>query len=239
MQPDPTKLLEIAGIEIPLVGFYDAPDRSAFEPVVLPPKQSHVCVFAYYKLWLKGTTLRVTEENFGCNGAGRYLCGVTTRPREDLVAFLVDDEGLKASRALMEEWLDHRRQYQPDNGQVMIGPLRPDQYAHLKSVTFFVSPDQLGLLMLGAQYHSRPADPAPVLAPFGSGCMQLVTLFEDLNIPQAVVGATDIAMRQYLPREVLAFTVTKPMFEQLCGLDERSFLYKPFWTRLRKSRKML
>ena len=99
---------------------------------------------------------------------------------------------------------------------------------------FYVTPDQLGVLALGAQYHSAPGDPPPVIAPFGSGCMHLVSLFDDLSIPQALVGATDIAMRHYLPPEVLAFTVTRPMFEQLCALDERSFLYKPFCLSLDK-----
>ena len=118
----------------------------------------------------------------------------------------------------------------------MIGPLRESQYAHLKTVTFYVNPDQLSLLTIGAQYHSAPADAAPVIAPFGSGCSQLVALFDDLGRPQAAIGATDIAMRQHLPPEFLAFTVTKPMFERLCELDERSFLFKPFWRRLREAR---
>ena len=136
----------------------------------------------------------------------------------------------------MEEWLDHDRPYRPKHGHVLIGPLREAQYEYLKTVTFFVNPDQLGLLALGAQYHSKATDPPPVLAPFGSGCMKLLTPFEDLRTPQALVGAADIAMRQYLPPDVLAFTVTRPMFEQLCALDERSFLYKPFWKNLRKAR---
>lgn len=55
-------------------------------------------------------------------------------------------------------------------------------------------------------------------------------------MPQAIIGATDIAMRQHLPPDILAFTVTKPMFEQLCALDTRSFLHKPFWRNLRKAR---
>jgi hypothetical protein len=43
-------------------------------------------------------------------------------------------------------------------------------------------------------------------------------------------------MRHYLPPDILAFTVTKPMFERLCSLGERSFLHKPFLTKLRKAR---
>jgi hypothetical protein len=236
MQPDFSKLIEIADINVPLIGLYDAPEPSAFEPLVTPPSAPHACVFAFFKQWLKGTTLHLTAESPGCGGAGRSLCGVPVTSRSEFIKFLVDEEGLKASRELMEEWLDQDRAYKPEHGHVLIGPLREAEYENLKSVTFFVNPDQLGLLALGAQYHSRPSDPTPVLTSFGSGCMMLVTLFEDLERPQAVVGATDIAMRQYLPADVLAFTVTKPMFEQLCALDERSFLYRPFWQNLRKAR---
>jgi len=103
-------------------------------------------------------------------------------------------------------------------------------------VTFFANPDQLALLAIGAQYESAPSDPPPVIAPFGSGCMQLVGVFADLDEPQAAIGSTDIAMRQHLPPDVLAFTVTKPMYERLAALDERSFLTKPFWKRLRAAR---
>jgi hypothetical protein len=195
-----------------------------------------VCIFAFYPNWLNGETLHITRENFGCGGAGRALCGVETRSRDDFVRFLVDDEGLKASHELMNQWLDYRQPYQQEHAHILIGPLCQDQYAYLKTVTFYVNPDQYSILALGAQYHSAAGDLPPVIAPFGSGCAQLVALFDDLRIPQAVTGATDIAMRQHLPADVLAFTVTRAMFEQLCALDERSFLHKPFWQRLTRAR---
>ncbi len=53
--------------------------------------------------------------------------------------------------------------------------------------------------------------------------------------PRAMVGATDIAMRKYLPQNTFAFTVTKPMFEQLCGFDGNSFLHQSFWNDLKQS----
>ena len=237
MQPDPDRLLEISGITNPIIGFYDAPDPVSFEPLVMPNPGQHACMFAFYKSWLNGKTLQLTKDNFGCGGAGYWIFDRETRSREDFVKFLVDDEGLKASHDLMNEWLDNHKPYQREYDNILIGPLRAGQYEYLKSITFYVNPDQLSLLMLGAQYNNAPTDPLPVLASFGSGCMELVPLFEDLYIPQAMIGATDIAMRQYLPHDILAFTVTKPLFEQLCALDERSFLYKPFWQRLRKARR--
>jgi len=235
-QPDPTYLISRIGLTIPLIGFYDAPDTSPFEPLIKPEPSKRACIFAFYRQWLQGKTLHITKEISGCRGAGHWVFNKVTWSREDFVKFLADDEGLKASHALMNKWLDYNQPYRQEYPNILIGPLREDQYTYLKTITFFVNLDQLSALMLGAQYNSAPSDPPPVIAPFGSGCMELVPLFQDLNVPQAMIGATDIAMRQYIPPDILAFTVTKPMFKQLCALDEQSFLYKPFWLRLRKAR---
>jgi hypothetical protein len=236
MKPEPTRLLERLGIRTPLIGLYDTPDVSGFHPVVAPAKRKQVCVFSFYSNWLRGETLWITRDNYGCGGAGAALCSLTTRTREEYITFLADTEGLKADHEVMGRWLDARKTYRQSHENLLIGPLREGKDEFLKSVTFFVNPDQLSALIIGAHYRNAPGDPVPVLAPFGSGCMELVTPFEDLSMPQAVIGATDIAMRRYLPPDILAFTVTVPMYEQLCSLDERSFLYKPFLKNLQKAR---
>ncbi len=225
--------MERLDIGLPLIGFYDAPDPALFEPLVEPdPGQ---CVFCLFEDWLEGKTLHMTRERYGCGGAAGSLWGEQTRPRREFVKFLADDEGLKASHALMEKWLDVRRPYRAGNSHLFIGPLREAAWPYAKTVTFFVNPDQLSALAIGAQYRSAPGDPPPVIAPFGSGCSQLVP-FEDLSAAQASIGSTDLAMRRHIPAAVMNFTVTRSMFEQLCELDERSFLYKPFLERLRLAR---
>jgi len=236
MNLDPTDLLRKAAINTPLIGFYDAPDTSYFEPLIEPKPRKHMCIFSFYRSWLRGETLHLTKGNAGCGGCGHWLFSSVTRSREDYVKFLVDDEGLKSSHDLMNQWLDYHRPYEPKYPNILIGPLKQDQYEYLKSITFFVNPDQLSLLILGANYNNAPGDSSPVIAPFGSGCMELITLFKNLDISQAIIGATDIAIRQYIPPDILVFTVTKPMFKQLCGLDEKSFLYKTFWDNLRRAR---
>ncbi|HEY5517534.1 MAG TPA: DUF169 domain-containing protein, partial [Coriobacteriia bacterium] len=104
------------------------------------------------------------------------------------------------------------------------------------TVTFWVNPDQLSVLQHGAYHHHAWGEPDPVTVPFGSGCMELVVTFRDLNKPQAAIGGTDVAMRGDLPADVLAFTVTAPMFARLCALGDDSFLGKGFLGRLRKTR---
>jgi hypothetical protein len=83
VQPDSTNLIEQIGLSVPLIGFYDAPDISPFEPLVEPEAGKRACLFAFYGQWLAGKTLHLTKDNFHCPGAGHWLFGVVTRSRED------------------------------------------------------------------------------------------------------------------------------------------------------------
>ena len=235
MQPDPTNLLAIAEISNPLVGFYDTPETIGFAPLV----DARQCIFACYPDWMRGARTCLTErniENIGCPGAGYWNCNVASMPREEVARHLAEKEGLKASSELMCQWLVNRPPYQREHAHVVIGPLQEEYYGYLKTITFYVNPDQLSLLITGAEYGNASTDNHPVTAVFASGCGQLAAVFDDFDAPQAVIGGTDIAMRPYLPRDTLAFTVTKSMFEQLCRLDRSSFLYQSFWTRVKRSR---
>ncbi len=233
-QPRPARLIERLDIKTPLIGFYDAPDAAVFEPLVSPKEGQ--CIYAFYESWVEGKTLHLTADRCGCRGADHWMWGRKIRPRKEFLKFLADDEGLKVSRTLMGRWIDATKPYKAQHHHLLLGPINEHAWPFAKSITFILNPDQLSALAIGAQYHSAPVDPPPVIAPFGSGCSQFFP-FKDLSIAQASIGATDIAMRQHLPPDVLTFTVTRPMFERLCGLDERSFLYKPFLERLKASRR--
>ena len=234
MQPDPKKLLEIAEIINPLIGFYDVPDPKPFEPFAKPKR----CIFSCYKNWIKGESICISEGNCSCMGGGYWVGGDEFTTRDNFAKSLNEREGFKSSQELMKQWLDNLKPYRIEHGYVAIGPLRNEQYDFLKTVTFFVNPDQLSLLLLGTEYNNASVNINPAITAFGSGCGQLAALFGnfDPDIPKAVIGATDIAMREHLPPYILALTVNKPMYRQLCELDENSFLYKSFWKRLRKAR---
>ncbi len=229
-------LLDKTGIRVPLIGFYDAPDPAPFSPLISPSDAGHQCMFCFYKRWLAGDTVLLTRERYGCAGASHHLFDQPQRSRDDFIRFLTDNEGLKCSKERMGRWLNTVKSYRPEYPNLLYGPLKSDQYRYLKTVTFFVNPDQLSMLMIAAQYFADLDDPEPVIAPFGSGCMQSVSLFPDLEKPQAMIAATDMAMRQYLPPDILAFTVTKRMVENLAGIDQDSFLEKGFIKTLKKAR---
>jgi hypothetical protein len=234
VQPDVTPILQKLSIADPLIGLYDAPDAAPFEPLVVP--RGRQCVFKSIPDWRAGKTLHLTKEKHGCGGM--HLLGLEERSRQDLVEFLCDEEGLKASHELMNSWLDSAPRYIPRHQNVLIGPLKADQYRYLRSVTWYVNPDQLSVLTAGAVYYSHPNDLTPLIARFGSGCMQLAAVFDDLDAPQALIGSLDQAARADLDRCQLAFTVTKPMFELLAkwGSDPRSSLHNRFLGTLLRAR---
>lgn len=236
--PDPSRLLRELDLRTPLIGLYDAPGPEPFAPVVSPPKGPGrgPCLFNYYPRWVKGETLDLTADAYGCGGCGRSLFGIQVRERDDFIDFLWRDEGLRASRKLMAHWVDNAPTYQPEHPHMLVGPLKPALAPYLRTITFWANADQLAVLQLGAYHHHMWDEPDPVTVPFGSGCSTLVVPFRDLSKPQAVIGGTDIAMRDGLPPGVLAFTVTAPLFTQLCALGDESFLGKGFLARLRKAR---
>jgi hypothetical protein len=164
--------------------------------------------------------------------------GLAERSREDLVAFLHGEEGLKATPELMDAWLDSSRHYTPVHENLLVGPLKADQYEYLRTVTWYVNPDQLSVLTAGAIYYTHPDDLDPLIARFGSGCMQLAAVFDDLDAPQALIGSLDQAARADLEPCALAFTVTKPMFELLAkwAADPKSSLHNRFLGTLMRAR---
>lgn len=236
MVPRCDYLLEKAGIEYPVIGLYDTPEPSRFEPLVRPAEGKWACMFMFFNAWREGDSLHLTSQNHGCGGLGTYLFGIQSRSRPDYIEFLYGEEGLKASADLMGEWIDQMTPYHPEHDNIVIGPLKDEAFDELKTVTFFINPDQLSLLVTGAHYFHSPSGPAQVSAPFASGCGLIAAAFEDLHQPQALIGATDIAMRKYLPEDIVAFTVTRPLYKELCDLDEDSFLNKPFWQNVQQMR---
>jgi len=232
----PELLLKHLNFTLPLIALYDAPAYTAFDEILETKPGIRKCLFAFYEDWMQGKTLRLSKDNYGCGGCGHWLFDIETRDRQGFVKFLADDEGLKASHELMNRWLDVNHSYKPENETIFIGPYKAEFYELIKSITFFVNPDQLSVLMLAANYFSGPGDLAPVKAPFGSSCMEMLPLFDSFTTPQAILGATDLAMREHLPPNIMAFTVNKPMFENFCRIGENSFLTKPFLKRLKKVR---
>jgi hypothetical protein len=231
------RLTERLRLATPLIALYDARPSDAFAPLVEPTGST--CCFAYYGRWLAGETLVVRKGSKGCQGAVRALGLEKTYPAY-MAHFLTDGvgapkgEGLKAAAELAQAFIDRAKPPDVRSGAVLIGLLRPEQWNTVRSVTFLVDPDRLSGVMTLAGYWSAANE---VVAPFGSGCSFLWRALGEADGDRAVLGATDLAMRRYLPREMLTLTVSPARFEKMLTFPGDSFLYRRWWNDLMDSRK--
>lgn len=108
---------------------------------------------------------------------------------------------------------------------------------NVRSITFFVDPDQLSALVVLANYDAGHNQ--KVTIPFAAGC-QVVGIYtyqeNDREDPHAVVGLTDLSarkgVRKQLGKDVLSFSVPVALFRQMESNVEESFLQRPTWQSL-------
>jgi hypothetical protein len=92
----------------------------------------------------------------------------------------------------------------------------------------------LAALMTLAAYWS--SDPDFIHAPFSSGCGLMLRELESQDRERAVIGCTDIAMRKYIPPEIMAFTVSANHLERMMNFPDDAFLNKSWWNDLMDGR---
>ena len=231
-----SRLQQRLRLTTPLIAVYDAPPSEAFAPLV--EATGTTCCFAYYQRWLDGETLVLRKSGAGCQGASRAL-GLERQYPAHMAHFLTDGvgapkgEGLRATPEIAQAFLDAARPPDPESDSVLIGPLRLGQWEAARSVTFLADPDRLAALMTLAGFWSAED---VVAAPFGSGCSFLWRSLGPAGEDRAVVGATDIAMRRYLPPNILTFTVRPAHLARMVTAPEDSFLYRSWWNDLMEFR---
>lgn len=245
-EPALERLRKALRLTTPIVALYDAPPDASFEPVV--EAAGRACCFAYYPAWEKGKTLVIRageNEDFmsprhGCPGLQSHF-GFKKGYPPWMANFLTDGkngaplgEGLKASPALAQNYLDATRYPEPGHDTVLMGPLRLQHWPEVRTVTFFADPDRFSALMTLAAFWS--ADPEEIQAPFSSGCGLLWEAFQHHHKDRAVIGCTDIAMRRYIPRDILCLTVTPGRFERMVDFPDDAFLMRSWWNELMAAR---
>jgi len=222
----------------PIIALYDCQPSAAFDPIV--EARDHDCCYAYFGHWMAGETLVVRKGGPGCPGGHRAL-GLERATPPFMAHFLTDGvgapsgEGLRATPAIAQLLIDQAKPVENASGHVLLGPLRPEQWDAVRSVTFLIDPDRVAGLGTLAGYWSSNKD--IVVAPFGSACSSLLrALGEYEDGDPAVLGGLDVAMRKYLPERLVTLTVSPARFAKMLTFPEDSFVFKPWWTELMRLR---
>ena len=111
----------------------------------------------------------------------------------------------------------------------------------IKNVTFFVDPDRLSALVLLAGYGNP--DKESVIIPWAAGCqVPGIYAYRELRRkrPRGLVGLTDITARRnvrtILGEHTLSFTAPLPLYNEMEGNVEGSFLSRTTWHSLLKTK---
>jgi hypothetical protein len=238
------RLTKALRLDTPIIAIYDTEPTTEFEPVV--QAKGRACCFAYYSRWLKGETLVVKrnggtfqDPQGGCPGMQRAF-GLEKEYPPWMAHFLTDGkgapmgEGLKASPELAQEFIDHGKPPQLSGDYILIGPLKLSQWDNVKTVTIFADPDRFSALLTLAAYWS--SDPEEIIAPFSSGCGLMWRELISFDRDRPIIGCTDIAMRKYLPPEILSLSVSPARFRKMVDFPEEAFLNREWWKELLEAR---
>ena len=102
-------------------------------------------------------------------------------------------------------------------------------------VTILANPDQLSALNMLFQYSKSSND--VTVFPSGSGCSSVFLLpFAELRSsePRAVIGNSDITVRDQFQADTLFFTIPGKAFVEMLEDADQSFLITPAWVKLKE-----
>ena len=101
-------------------------------------------------------------------------------------------------------------------------------------VAIFANPDQLSALITMAGFYR--GDMVSVKTPFGAACQAIAHANSESKKekPDAVLGFFDISQRHALPKELLSFTISYAMYEEMEKSVDRSLLTTEAWEKLDK-----
>ena len=101
-------------------------------------------------------------------------------------------------------------------------------------VVVFANPDQISALVIITNFYR--GDMLSVIAPFGAACQSICYAYNEAKKekPMAIMGFFDTSQRPTLPKELLSFTITFSMYEEMEKSVDESCLSTDIWKKIDK-----
>lgn len=221
------KLSETVSFNYPAIGWYYAAER--IEPSFAFKSNRWVCMFMHLKMVLnKGRRIRFSKDHGNaCVGTAEYF-GFKKLTGKD-GRFIADKERFKKSRKLARNYYQEslKRIPSPKAEYLYLEKIDTiEQDREIEVINLF--PDVTGLASLTVlSNYDREQNMDNVLTPFASGCQSVFTIpyhekFQ--QSPKSVIGLMDPLVRQFIPENMLAFSVPANRFVEMAENVESSFL---------------
>ncbi len=226
------KFSEVVSFNYPAVGWYFSSEE--IENSLIFRKDKWVCMFMYIKIVMnKGKRIRFSGDNANaCTGPTEYF-GFTAL-EDDGGVFIAETERFKKD-------LEISKAYTRESAALIHPP--KDKYLYMEKLENIddnkeievvnIFPADLTNLtkLVGLSGYDRVANLDNVLTPFASGCQAVFTIpyhekFQEN--PKSIIGLGDQLVRNFIPEDMVSFSVPSNRFVEMANNIEGSFLDKNF-----------
>ncbi|MCP4346225.1 MAG: DUF169 domain-containing protein [Desulfobacterales bacterium] len=224
------KLSETMSFKYPAIGWYFSPEE--IENSFVFKKDKWVCMFMYLKMVInKGKRIRFSED-YG-NACGAAECFGFTELTGSDGKFIAETERFKQNRKLAQSYYKESLKSinSPKEKYLYMEQIETiEKNREIEVINLF--PDVTGLAKLTVlSNYDRESNMDNVLTPFASGCQSVFTVpynekFQEK--PKSVIGLMDTLVRQFVPDDMLSFSVPANRFVEMANNIEGSFLDKNF-----------
>lgn len=223
------KFTRVLSFKYPALGWYF--DDQKIDDAFAFQKKRWVCMFMYMNIAMKKSRPIRFSDGYqnACVGPAEYF-GFRELTGCD-GSFIADKERFKKTRALARNYhLESMNKIHPPV-QKFLYMQRLETIGHDKQievVNLFPDPASLASLSVLSSY-DRMANSDNVIMPFASGCQSVFTIPRDegqKTMPRSVIGLMDPLVRQFIPEDMLAFSLPANRFVEMANNIKGSFLDK-------------
>ena len=227
------KLSETVSFKYPAVGWYFSSE--AIENSFVFKNEKWVCMFMYLKKVInKGKRIRFSEDNG--NACGAVECFGYKELTGSDGKFIAETERFKKTIELAQDYYKESLKTinPPKEKYLYMEKIETiDENREIEVVNLF--PDVTGLAKLTVlSYYDRESNMDNVLTPFASGCESVFTVPYNEKFqkkPKSVIGLMDVLVRNFIPEDMVSFSMPSNRFIEMANNIEGSFLDKnlPSW----------
>jgi hypothetical protein len=225
------KLSEVVTLKYPALCWYFS-DEDIDGSFIFKNKR-WVCMYMYWKkMMIKGDRFRYSDDNGNACCGSKEFFGFTELSGGDGV-FIAETERFKKSIKLAQDYYRESLEYirKPEKKYLyseQVHTVADDM--DIRVINLF--PDILGLTNLVAlSGYDREGGDDNIIVPFAAACEAAFTIpynewFKEK--PRSVIGSMDVLVRNYIPDDMIMFSLPANRFVEMVDNIDGSFLDKNF-----------
>ncbi len=226
------KFSEVLSFNYPAIGWFFSSEE--IENSFIYKKDKSVCMFMYIKMMMKKEKRILFSKDIGsaCTGPTEYF-GFTELV-DDGGVFLAEVERFKknieVSKAVSREAasiihaLEEKYLYMEKVENI-------DKEREIEVINLFPADHTTLTKLVALSSYDRESDMNNTMIPSSSGCMSIFSLpysekFKEL--PASIIGLMDPLVRNFIPKDMISFSMPANRFVEMANNIEGSFLDKNF-----------